>query len=41
MQYGIYYDDVSKLDGAWKFTQHLIWTNNAANPMFGTPKKPG
>lgn len=36
---GTYLFSFSKASGSWKFTQHLIWTNNAANPMFGTPKK--
>lgn len=36
---GTYLFSFSKESGAWKFTQHLIWTNNAANPMFGVPKK--
>jgi hypothetical protein len=37
---GTYLFSFAKTDGTWRFTQHLIWTNNAANPMFGTPKKP-
>jgi hypothetical protein len=36
---GTYLFTFSKASGTWKFTQHLIWTNNAANPMFGVPKK--
>jgi hypothetical protein len=36
---GTYLFSFSKATGSWRFTQHLIWTNNAANPMFGTPKK--
>ena len=36
---GTYLFSFSKASGAWKFTRHLIWTNNAANPMFGVPKK--
>lgn len=32
---GTYLFSFSKATGAWQFTQHLIWTNNAANPMFG------
>lgn len=36
---GTYLFSFSKASGTWKFTQHLIWTNNAANPMFGVPKK--
>jgi hypothetical protein len=36
---GTYLFSFAKTDGVWKFTQHLIWTNNAANPMFGVPKK--
>jgi hypothetical protein len=35
---GTYLFSFAKTD-AWRFTQHLIWTNNAANPMFGIPKK--
>jgi hypothetical protein len=38
---GTYLFSFSKASGAWKFTRHLIWTNNAANPMFGVPKKAG
>jgi len=37
---GTYLFSFSKSSGVWKFTRHLIWTNNAANPMFGVPKKP-
>ncbi len=37
---GTYLFSFSKASGAWRFTRHLIWTNNAANPMFGVPKKP-
>lgn len=37
---GTYLFSFSKATGAWRFTRHLIWTNNAANPMFGVPKKP-
>jgi len=37
---GTYLFSFSKASGAWKFTRHLIWTNNAANPMFGVAKKP-
>ncbi len=36
---GTYLFSFSKASGDWRFTQHLIWTNNAANPMFGVPKK--
>jgi hypothetical protein len=36
---GTYLFSFLKTDGQWRFTQHLIWTNNAANPMFGVPKK--
>ena len=36
---GTYLFSFSKATGDWKFVQHLIWTNNAANPMFGVPKK--
>ena len=36
---GTYLFSFSKGTGQWRFTQHLIWTNNAANPMFGVPKK--
>lgn len=36
---GTYIFSFSKDTGAWRFTQHLIWTNNAVNPMFGAPKK--
>lgn len=36
---GTYLFSFSKAKGDWKFVQHLIWTNNAANPMFGAPKK--
>lgn len=36
---GTYLFSFSKASGDWKFIQHLIWTNNAANPMFGTPRK--
>ena len=36
---GTYIFSFSKASGDWKFVQHLIWTNNAANPMFGVPKK--
>ncbi|HTJ62475.1 MAG TPA: nuclear transport factor 2 family protein [Alphaproteobacteria bacterium] len=36
---GTYLFSFAKTDGEWRFTQHLIWTNNAANPMFGVPKK--
>ncbi len=36
---GTYLFSFGKATGAWRFTQHLIWTNNAANPMFGTPKR--
>ncbi len=35
---GTYLFSFAKTDGAWKFTQQLIWTNNAANPMFGETK---
>jgi hypothetical protein len=35
---GTYVFTFSKASGAWRFTQHLIWTNNAVNPMFGAPK---
>lgn len=35
---GTYLFSFSKASGSWKFIQHLIWTNNAANPMFGVPK---
>jgi hypothetical protein len=38
---GTYLFSFSKESGAWKFIQHLIWTNNAANPMFGVAKKAG
>lgn len=38
---GTYLFSFSKATGRWKFTQHLIWTNNAANPMFAVQKKPG
>jgi hypothetical protein len=38
---GTYLFTFGKATGEWKFVQHLIWTNNAANPMFGVPKKPG
>jgi hypothetical protein len=34
---GTYLFSFSKATGKWRFTQHLIWTNNAANPMFGKP----
>ena len=37
---GTYLFSFAKTDGTWRFTQHLIWTNNAANPMFGTARKP-
>jgi hypothetical protein len=30
-QYGVYYDDVTKLDGAWKFTHRLFV------PLYITP----
>ncbi|HLG89662.1 MAG TPA: nuclear transport factor 2 family protein [Alphaproteobacteria bacterium] len=36
---GTYLFSFSKASGQWKFVRHLIWTNNAANPMFGVPKK--
>ena len=36
---GTYLFSFSKATGSWKFTQHLIWTNNAANPMFAIQKK--
>ncbi|MDB5392617.1 MAG: hypothetical protein JWM91_123 [Rhodospirillales bacterium] len=36
---GTYLFSFSKASGSWKFTQHLIWTNNAANPMFAVQKK--
>jgi hypothetical protein len=36
---GTYLFSFSKASGAWQFTQHLIWSNNAANPMFGVPAK--
>ncbi len=36
---GTYVFSFSKSTGAWQFTQHLIWTNNAVNPMFGAPAK--
>jgi hypothetical protein len=36
---GTYLFSFSKDTGNWKFIQHLIWTNNAANPMFATQKK--
>ncbi len=36
---GTYLFSFSKATGRWKFTQHLIWTNNAANPMFAVQKK--
>ena len=36
---GTYLFSFGKTSGDWKFVQHLIWTNNAANPMFGVPKK--
>lgn len=35
---GTYLFSLVKTD-RWRFTEHLIWTNNAANPMFGIPKK--
>ena len=35
---GTYLFSFAKTDGLWKFTQHLIWTNNAANSMFGVAK---
>jgi hypothetical protein len=37
---GTYLFSFAKAGGTWRFTQHLIWTNNAANPMFGVRKKP-
>ena len=36
---GTYIFSFSKATGAWRFTQHLIWTNNAVNPMFGAPAR--
>ncbi len=36
---GTYLFSFSKATGSWKFIQHLIWTNNAANPMFAVQKK--
>ena len=36
---GTYLFSFSKASGAWRFTRHLIWTNNAANPMFAAQKK--
>ena len=36
---GTYLFSFGKATGAWKFTQHLIWTNNAATPMFAVQKK--
>ena len=36
---GTYIFSFSKATGTGRFTQHLIWTNNAVNPMFGAPKK--
>ncbi len=36
---GTYVFSFSKETGAWQFTQHLIWTNNAVNPMFSAPAK--
>lgn len=36
---GTYIFSFKKSAGTWRFTQHLIWTNNAVNPMFGAPKK--
>jgi SnoaL-like domain len=36
---GTYLFSFTKATGSWKFTQHLIWTNNAANPMFAVQKK--
>lgn len=34
---GTYLFSFQRKNGSWWFTQHLIWTNNAANPMFGKP----
>jgi len=36
---GTYLFSFGKATGSWRFTQHLIWTNNAANPMFAVQKK--
>lgn len=36
---GTYVFSFSKASGAWRFTQHLIWTNNAVNPMFAQKAK--
>lgn len=35
---GTYLFSFNRATGPWRFVQHLIWTNNAANPMFGAPK---
>ena len=35
---GTYVFSFGKDSGIWRFTQHLIWTNNAVNPMFGQQK---
>ena len=38
---GTYIFTFSRATGTWKFTQHLIWSNNAVNPMFAAPKANG
>lgn len=32
---GTYLFSFNRATGPWRFIQHLIWTNNAVNPMFG------
>lgn len=38
---GTYVFTFSHASGDWKFTRHLIWSNNAVNPMFAAPKANG
>jgi len=38
---GTYIFTFSRKSGTWKFTRHLVWSNNAVNPMFAAPKAKG
>jgi hypothetical protein len=34
---GTYVFTFTRKVGRWQFAQHLVWSNNAVNPMFATP----
>lgn len=38
---GTYVFTFTKATGRWQFSQHLVWSNNAVNPMFGAPAAGG